>query len=121
MVGIGVRSFWRRREKKRRELWGAWGRRERKREGCVRRRRERVEKKRGEERREWMGLDVRERFGWSLRGTRAKQFNATSSGRPGIRLPGSVSESEEEEEDDCDFDIVSVQVFCLHVVFCTVL
>ncbi len=55
---------------------------------CVEWRRERAVKKREEERREWIGFDTTERIGWWERGTRARQFNATSSGSEGIRFCG---------------------------------
>lgn len=46
-------------------------------------------KKRGDERTVRIGFDTRDRVGWWERGTRARQFKATSSGREGIRTGGS--------------------------------
>jgi hypothetical protein len=48
-----------------------------------------VVKKRGDERTVRIGFDTRDRVGWWERGTRARQFKATSSGREGIRTCGS--------------------------------
>lgn len=45
-------------------------------------------KKRGDERTVRIGFDTRDRVGWWERGTRAKQFKATSSGREGISTGG---------------------------------
>lgn len=53
----------------------------------------------GEERRVRMGLETRERVGCWDRGMRPRQFNATSSGRDGIRLLGLADSSDSEPED----------------------
>lgn len=47
-------------------------------------------KKIGDERRDRIGLEMRDRVGWYDRGTRARQFRATSSGIEGIRSGGSL-------------------------------
>ena len=41
-------------------------------------------KKRGEERREWMGFETNDSVGWWHRGSRARMFKPKSSGRDGI-------------------------------------
>lgn len=53
-------------------------------------RRDRAVKKSGDERRARIDFDTRDRVGWWERGTRARQFKATSSGtgREGIRTGG---------------------------------
>ena len=56
----------------------------------------------GEERRVRMGLETRERVGCWDRGMRPRQFNATSSGRDGIRLLG-LSDSSERHAHDIIF------------------
>lgn len=42
-------------------------------------------KKRGEERREWMGFETKDSVGWCHRGIRARMFKPTSSGTDGIK------------------------------------